>query len=208
MRAGVIATGLVTLSLAGLPSTAVAQQPQGGADDSGSGTIFHTALVGSYGFWMGQPGELDDKKWGYGATVRYFSGGAPVGIGFNWMRHKLDVSGTYRTESETFRNQVTMDRLGGDLYYRLPPNARGNVPYLLAGGGQVTAQGDLADGGSAGGGSGDATGAFWEAGMGIINGGSQYTAFALELKYIGSLDDKVRRDDGIIELSLSMGYNW
>ncbi|MFB6260791.1 MAG: hypothetical protein ABEJ96_02895 [Thiohalorhabdaceae bacterium] len=44
--------------------------------------------------------------------------------------------------------------------------------------------------------------------MGIINGGSQYTAFALELKYIGSLDDKVRRDDGIIELSLSLGYNW
>jgi len=203
MRAGAIATGLVTLSLSGLPSAAVAQQLQEGAEDSGSGTIFHTALVGSYGFWMGQPGQLDDQKWGYGATVRYFSGGPPVGIGFNWIRHKLDVSGSYGTESETFRDQVTMDRIGGDLYYRLAPNARGNVPYLLAGGGQVTAEGDLADGGS-----GEATGAFWEAGMGIINGGSQYTAFALELKYIGSLDDKVRQDDGIIELSLSMGYNW
>ncbi|MEF8981117.1 hypothetical protein [Thiohalorhabdus sp.] len=186
-----------------MPSIAVAQQAQNDTSGSGPGSIFHTAVVGSYGFWVGQPSELDDNKWGYGATVRYFSGGLPLGVGVSWMRHKLDVSGTYRTESEAFRNQLTLDRLGVDLYYRLPPNARGNVPYLLAGGGQVTAKGDLA-----GGGNGEATGGFWEAGMGIINGGSRYTAFSLELKYIGSLDDKVRQDDGIIELSLSMGYNW
>lgn len=202
-RSAPFAAALAAVGLAGLPATAAGQQAPEESAPSGQGSIFHTAVVGSYGFWLGQADGLDDKKWGYGATVRYLSSGVPVGIGFNWMRHKLDVSGTYRTESQSFRNQVTMDRLGGDLYYRLPPNARGNVPYLLAGGGQVSAEGDLV-----GGGSGDATGAFWEAGLGIINGGSQYTAFALELKYIGSLDDKVRRDDGIIELSMSMGYNW
>jgi hypothetical protein len=127
----------------------------------------------------------------------------PFGLGVNWMRTRLDVSGGYRADGKTFRNELTLDRLGADLYYRLPANTRGNVPYLLAGGGRLSAEGDLA-----GGGSGDSDGSFWEAGLGIINGGSSYTAFALELKYIGTLDEKVRRDDGIIELSMSVGYNW
>jgi len=159
--------------------------------------------VAGYDFWLGQPSPLDDQKFGYGATIRYLGSGFPVGIGVNWMRNKLDIAGSYSAEDQTFRNELTLDRVGADLYYRLPPNSRGNVPYLLAGGGQLTAEGDLVSGGS-----GDLEGSFWEAGLGIINGGSDYTAFALELKYIGSVNEKIRRDDGIIELSMSIGYNW
>lgn len=199
-----LAATLLGGSLILLPAIALAQSsPGGGSNPSGSGTIVHTAVVGSYSQWLGQSRALSDQRWGYGATIRYLAGGMPLGLGVNWMRNDFDTSGTYRADGKDFRGELSMDRLGGDLYYRLPPNARGNVPYLLAGGGQTLVEGDLASGER-----GEAEGAFWEAGLGIVNGGSNYTAFALELKYVGTLDDKVRRDDGIIELSMSIGYNW
>jgi hypothetical protein len=191
------ALGVAVLAIA----PAAAQQAGGGP--GGRGTIFHTAAVGSYGYWLGQGSKLPETKWGYGATVRYLPAGMPFGLGFNWMRNRLDISGTYRADGHVFNDELTMERLGGDLYYQLEPNARGNVPYLLAGGGTFTGTGDVAAGGTEA-----VSETFWEAGLGIINGGSSYTAFALELKYIGAIDRKIRNDDGIIELSMSVGYNW
>lgn len=197
-----LAAALAGLALVTAPTPLIAQSQNGSAGGNRSG-ILHTAAVGAYDHWLGQSGRLDGGKWGYGATVRYFAGGAPFGIGFNWMRNKLDVSGSYRAQGHTFNDTLTMDRLGADLYYPLEPNSRGNLPYLLAGGGRLTTEGK-----TAGGATEEESGTFWEAGLGIINGGSNYTAFALELKYIGTLNEKVRSDDGIIELSMSIGYNW
>lgn len=197
-----MAAALAGLALVTAPTPLLAQSQNGSAGGNRGG-ILHTAAVGAYDHWLGQSGRLDDGNWGYGATVRYFAGGAPLGIGFHWMRNKVDVSGSYRAQGHTFNDTLTMDRLGADLYYPLEPNSRGNVPYLLAGGGRLTAEGDTTAGTTE-----EESGTFWEAGLGIINGGANYTAFALELKYIGTLNEKVRSDDGIIELSMSIGYNW
>ena len=197
-----LAAALTGLALVTAPTPLPAQSQGGSANTSGGG-VLHTAVVGAYDHWLGQSGRLDNGKWGYGATIRYLSGGAPFGIGVNWMRNKVDVSGRYRAQGHTFNDTLTMDRLGADLYYPLEANSRGNVPYLLAGGGRLSAEGETASGSTE-----SESGTFWEAGLGIINGGSNYTAFALELKYIGTLDEKVRSDDGIIELSMSIGYNW
>ena len=197
-----LAAALAGLALTLTPSALLAQS-QGGSASAGSGGVLHTAVVGAYDHWLGQSARLDGGKWGYGATIRYLSGGAPFGIGFNWMRNKVDVSGSYRAQGHTFNDTLTMDRVGADLYYPLEPNSRGNLPYLLAGGGRLTTEGETTAGTTEA-----ESGTFWEAGLGIINGGANYTAFALELKYIGTLNEKVRSDDGIIELSMSIGYNW
>ncbi len=176
------------------------------AQPAGNGPIFHTAFLGGYSLWLGQGKELEDRNWAYGGTVRYFggsSGGTRLGIGVNWVRNEVGLKRDYTAGDHTFTEDLTLTRLGGDLYYGLPANRRGNVPYFLAGGGRLTAEGETAAGATE-----ELEGSFWEAGMGIINGGSNYTAFALELKYIGQLDDELRSDDGMIQLSMSVGYNW
>ncbi|HKJ72176.1 MAG TPA: hypothetical protein VKA55_10525 [Gammaproteobacteria bacterium] len=198
MRRAATRTAALLLVLAAAPAAA----QQAGGDSGGGSSVTHLAVVGAYDYWLGQDSHLKDSGWGYGATLRYLSGGMPLGFGVTWMRNKVDISGTYRADGHAFTNRLTMDRLGADLYYPMAPNARGNVPYLLAGGGRMTTDGDLAGGGSA-----TVRESFWEAGMGIVNGGSRYTAFALELKYVAPLQRKVRKDDGMIELSMSVGYN-
>ena len=120
------------------------------------------------------------------------------------MQNTLDVSGSYNAGGNTYTDELDLDRVGVDLYYGLPANERNNVPYFLAGGGRLTAEGTTTADSTA-----SAEESFWEVGMGIINGGSGYTAFALELKYIGKAGGaEIRKDDGIIELSMSIGYNW
>jgi len=190
------------LLVTGLAATPLAQAQS----NRGSGAIFHTAILGSYGYWLGQDSELDNKGYGYGATIRYMGGSQAstrLGVGVNWVRNRLKVDNTYRANGRTYTDDLTLRRLGMDLYYGLPANTRGNVPYFLAGGGRMTAQGDTAGQGGV-----ETNEGFWEVGMGMINGGSGYTAFALELKYIGTTGQKVRSDNGLIELSMSIGYNW
>jgi hypothetical protein len=194
LTAALLATGLAASS----PIQAASRQD--------SGAILHTAILGSYGYWLGQDSELDNKGYGYGATIRYMGGSQAstrLGVGVNWVRNRLKVDDTYRANGRTFTDDLTMRRLGMDLYYGLPANTRGNVPYFLAGGGRLTTKGDTVGDGSVETGEG-----FWEVGMGMINGGSGYTAFALELKYIGTMGKKIRSDNGLIELSMSIGYNW
>jgi len=199
----VTARALAAVLLAG---SLIAAPPAAAQSRQASGSILHTALLGTYGFWMGQDSALEGQGAGYGATVRYLGGspgGTRLGVGINWVRNTLAVKDRYRADGRTFTDDLTTRRTGVDLYYGLPANERGNVPYFLAGGGRMVTAGDTAANGNI------ATGEnFWEAGMGIINGGSQYTAFALELKYIRAMEQKIRADDGIIQLSMSVGYNW
>ncbi|MFA9460834.1 hypothetical protein [Thiohalorhabdus methylotrophus] len=182
-----------------LPQAAVAQARGGGA-------IVHTAALVGYDVWIGQSSELSDRRWGYGATFKYFGGSAEtsrLGIGVTWMHNTLKVSSPYSADGRTFDEDLDLDRVGVDLYYGLPANTRNEVPYFLAGGGQLTAEGGTVNGDTE-----SVSENFWEVGMGIINGGSRYTSFALELKYIGKMGSEIREDDGIIELSMSIGYNW
>ncbi|HKJ88177.1 MAG TPA: hypothetical protein VKA48_06685, partial [Gammaproteobacteria bacterium] len=166
----------------------------------------HTAALAGYDYWLGQASNLPSQRWGYGATIKYFGGSSSssrLGVGVNWMHNTLNVSSSYTAAGKTFTDKLDTDRVGVDLYYGLPANERNNVPYFLAGGGHLTAKGTTTAGKKE-----SAGGNFWEAGMGIINGGSRYTAFALELKYVGKVGSGVRKDDGILELSMSIGYNW
>ncbi|KPV40465.1 hypothetical protein AN478_06655 [Thiohalorhabdus denitrificans] len=172
----------------------------------GGGSILHTAAVAGYDFWLGQRNELPDQDWSYGATIKYF-GGSPesnrLGLGVNWMHSTLDVSSPVAADDRSFTDELVLDRVGVDLYYGMPANDRNEVPYFLAGGGRLTAEGDTAAGETD-----SVQETFWQVGMGIINGDAQNTAFALELKYIGKAGTEIREDNGIIELSMSLGYNW
>ena len=193
-------------AVAALLAAGLAAAPAHAQSRGGSGSIFHTAVLGTYGYWVSQNSDLADTGYGYGATARYFGGsnaGSRLGIGVNWVRNRLKVDDTYAADGRTYGDNLTLRRLGVDLYYGLPANTRGNVPYFLAGGGRMTAEGDTTAGETV-----ETRETFWEAGMGIINGGSGYTAFALELKYIRALEEKVRDDDGLLQLSMSFGYNW
>ena len=199
-------TGRTAGRLAALATASLLAASPAPAQDAMGGPILHTAFLGGYSLWLGQSGDLESRNWAYGGTLRYFggaSGGTRLGFGANWLRNNVSINGRYRTGGRTFTDELRLTRLGGDLYYGLPPNRRGNVPYFLAGGGQLTAEGETAGGATA-----ELEEGFWEVGMGIINGGSNYTAFALELKYIGKLENEVRSDDGMIQLSMSVGYNW
>lgn len=171
-------------------------------------TIVHTAAVGTYNYWDGQGGGLDDSDWGYGATAKFLTGstgGTRLGLGVTWIRNDLDTgSGGYATGGKTWVDDLTQERIALDLLYGLPENRNGNIPYFLAGGGRMTTRGDTADGGSPSEGE-----RFWEVGMGIVNGQAAALAFALEAKYIGSWGSReARADDGLLELSMSVGYNW
>lgn len=193
------------LALAGMSLPASAQQL---ATMDAAPTVVHTAAVGTYNYWDGQGSGLDDSDWGYGATFKFLTGsvgGSRLGLGVTWIRNGLSIgSGGYAAGDHTFVDRLTMERTAVDFLYGLPENRNGNVPYFLAGIGRLSGSGDTADGGTA-----SASERFWEAGMGIVNGQAASLAFALEAKYVaGWGGQEVRSDNGLVELSMSVGYNW
>ena len=193
------------LALAVSCAPAIAQQS---ATLDAAPTIVHTAAVGTYNYWDGQGSGLDDSDWGYGATWKFLTGavgGSRLGLGVTWIRNGLSIgSGGYSAGDHTFVDRLTLERTAVDLLYGLPENRNGNVPYFLVGAGRLSGSGDTAGGDSA-----SVSERFWEAGMGIVNGQAAALAFALEAKYVASWGgQEVRSDDGLVELSMSVGYNW
>jgi hypothetical protein len=171
-------------------------------------TIVHAGVLGTYNYWDGQGSGLEDSDWGYGGTFKFLTGttgGTRLGMSVTWVRNGLDTgSGGYQADGRTFIERLTMDRTAVDFLYGLPENRNGNVPYFLAGGGRLQAEGDTAAGDTA-----SLSERFWEVGVGIVNGQSDALAFALEAKYLGTWGgQEVRSDDGLVELSMSVGYNW
>jgi hypothetical protein len=181
---------------------------QSSAFPEAAATIVHTAALGTYDYWDGRTGSLEDSDWGYGATAKYLTGsagGTRLGLGLTWVRNNLDtgssdlVAGNHR-----FQGELTVERTAVDFLYGLPENRNGNVPYFLGGVGRQSGRGGTTDGGSA-----TVRERFWELGMGIINGQAQALAFALEAKYAGAWENwEIGGDRGMVELSMSVGYNW